>query len=615
MEKSISVISGEKRPVEQATGTKDGRTDATSADPAGPSAASALEGALRPGSAGAVPMNPAQLLMLQRLAGNQAARQLVSSAIPKPSAAPVATVQRRVVPALRSWLQRLLAARGGDLATMISANPAARLVGLDMGDRMDTVATVRAEVDAFEVAVGSSPGFGNAKAARIVSALENSQTSSALGSRLVTLFQASVDPLIGLAAVVTIDADRVRASLQAIPAQAQTALTRLATRLTGVAVPANLQASQGQLVTLNSELGAPTTEGVTASTTTRKANVETLLTPPAVASARAAAARAGRPPPAFIEAGYYDDLMAALHPVATEQWRVADETNRRTPMDMSSGGRVERVAAEAKRRVDALFGIFGSSAAPTLRVGTNLFDQSAQPGNPWDMARYFVKDFGDSRIKRVDDAHHAFDVARANELRADIIDHYSNTLPARSGNAPPPDLDARLGTTGAERRTRLALTDRMWPGQQQPATGRVYLTPREGQTPAETRRQYWNLFKTCIHEYLHTTAHPTYTSWYSRLQDPHHKITYQEGFTDWFTLKTWRSVFPEEVASNTALRQTVQGSADVDLVAARGDPPSPPHYPEMREAELMEAEIGLPNMRAAYFRGNTAVLGGERLPR
>ncbi len=28
----------------------------------------------------------------------------------------------------------------------------------------------------------------------------------------------------------------------------------------------------------------------------------------------------------------------------------------------------------------------------------------------------------------------------------------------------------------------------------------------------------------------------------------------------------------------------------------------------------METEIGLANMRAGYFRGNTAVLGGRRLP-
>ncbi len=563
-----------------------------------------------PGTAASHHLNASVLLSIQRSAGNRAAHQalLGGRARGRATAAPRPVAQRAIDRPTLSWLRGLLAARGGDLTTRINTDPAAGLIAMDAGDRMDTVASVRGDVDAFEVAVGSGPGFANPDAARIVSALEDSQTTDALGTRLLTLFRASVDPLAGLACLVTIDPERVRAALQANVARTTTAVAQLAARLAGATVPGNLAAAHALVTTIGSELAAPTTAGVTASTPTREANVEHLLTPPAVAAARAAAATAGRPPPAFVEAGYYRDLIEALHRVATDEYRVADQTNRRTPMDMSSGGRVEGVAAEAKRRVDALFGVFGSSAAPRMRVGVNLFDQSARPGDPRDMARWFVEDSGDDRIQHVDETHHAFGVARANDIREDVIDHYSNT-PAGSGHAAPAGLDARLGTGGAERRRRLTLTDRMWPGMQQ--AGRVFLTPREGRTPAQTRRLYWNLFKTCVHEYLHTTANATYTAWYERLQDPHHKITYQEGFTDWFTLKTWRSVFPNEVASNEAFRRTVQGSADVDLAAARGDPP---HYPEMDEARQMEAEIGLANMRAGYFRGNTAVLGGGRLP-
>jgi hypothetical protein len=35
----------------------------------------------------------------------------------------------------------------------------------------------------------------------------------------------------------------------------------------------------------------------------------------------------------------------------------------------------------------------------------------------------------------------------------------------------------------------------------------------------------------------------------------------------------------------------------------------------MAEAQQIEQEIGIANMRAAYFRGDTAVLGGTKLPR
>jgi hypothetical protein len=554
------------------------------------------------------PLDINRVLSMQRIAGNRATREMLSGAgrRPKPGSA---VVQRAVIPAEQTWLRGLLAARAAALTTQIAADPAARLMGLGVADRIDTVASVRADVDAFEVAVGGSPGFGNPNAARIVSALEGSQSNADLGTRLVTLFNASVDPLIGVACLVMVDLDRARAALQADVARTRTALARLTTRLAGVAIPANLRSANAFLTTLGSELASPTTAGLTASDAARETRVEALLTPPAVAAARAEAVRLGRPPPAFREAGYYTDMIEALHRVATDQFRAANETNRRTPMDMTAGGRVERIAAEAKRRVDGLFGVFGSSAAPRMTIGTTLFDQSARPGDPRDMARWFVADSGDARITRVDESHNAFGVDRANELREDVIDHYSNT-PAASGHAPAAGLDGRLGIGAAERRRRLTLTDRMWPGLQQ--AGRVFITPREGRTPAETRALYWNLFKTCIHEYLHTTANATYSAWYRRLTDPHHKITYQEGFTDWFTLKTWRSVFPDEVASNTALRTLIQGTADVDVAAASGDPS---HYPEMAEAQQLETLIGLPNMRAAYFRGNTAVLGGARLPR
>jgi hypothetical protein len=601
------LIQAEKTSADAAAVARAGAIEAPAHEPGEDAFALPGFAGLRPGSGSTERLDVDRVLTMQRLAGNRATRELLTR-LRRPTSRSAPVVQRRVIPAEQTWLRGLLAARGGPLATQIAGDPAARLMGIAMGDRMDTVASVRADVDAFEVAVGGAPGFGNANAARIVSALEDSQSNADLATRLVTLFNASVDPLVGLACLVTIDLDRVRAALQADVARTRTAITRLTTRLTGVAIPANLRSSNAFITTLGGELAAPTTAGVTASNAARETRVEALLTPPAVAAARAEAIRLGRPPPAFREAGYYSDMIEALHRVATDQYRAANETNRRTPMDMSAGGRVESIAAEAKRRVDGLFGVFGSSVAPRMTVGTNLFDQSARPGDPRDMARWFVADSGDDRIVHVDEAHNAFGVDRANEIREDVIDHYSNT-PAASGHAPAAGLDARLGTGAAERRRRLTLTDRMWPGMQQ--AGRVFITPREGRTPAQTRALYWNLFKTCVHEYLHTTANATYTTWYRRLTDPHHKITYQEGFTDWFTLKTWRSVFPEEVASNEAFRRLIQGSPDVDLAAASGDPS---HYPEMAEAEQLEATIGLPNMRAAYFRGNTAVLGGGRLP-
>ena len=133
------------------------------------------------------------MLSLQALAGNRATHDVLSRARRTTSVGTV--VQRRVIPAQQTWLRGLLASRGAALATAVAGDPAARLRAIaDMGDRMDTVASVRADIDAFEVAVGGAPGFANPNAARIVSALEDSQSNDDLATRLVTLFNASVDP-------------------------------------------------------------------------------------------------------------------------------------------------------------------------------------------------------------------------------------------------------------------------------------------------------------------------------------------------------------------------------------------------------------------------------------
>ena len=375
-------------------------------------------------------------------------------------------------------------------------------------------------------------------------------------------------------------------------------------------LPAHLLSARTYLEGLGREMANPTTEGLTPSTSTREAAVESLLTPPAVHHARAVAAARGGPAPTFVEAGYYNALMTALHAAVQAHWPSSDAMNSRASMDTSAGGHVEGIAGEAKRRVDALFGAYGSAAAPALTFASgNLRDQTTTAGDPFDLARWYIEDSGDAGIDAVKNTHNAFAAARANVIGRDVATHYANTG-APTSTALPADLDTRLGVNAAERVRRLTIIDRMWPGMA--GGGRVSIRARVGANDSDTRRQYWGLFKTLIHEYLHTTAHPTYTTWYGGLTDAHQKIVYQEGFTDLFTLKTWRSVFPDEVSSNAAFRQSVQGSTVLDLPAVGRDPA---HYPEMAEAQGLEGLIGLPNMRAAYFRGNTAVLGGRRLPR
>lgn len=519
-------------------------------------------------------------------------------------------IQRESRADARTWLKGLLAKRGAGLGAALA--PAAGKLASWSTDRLTVLLSgVRGSVDGFEAAIGAAGLLGDANARKVIGLLEGAQSNAALGVRLVDLFQNSLQPSLGLVIAAELPEVRLRAVVQT-HADGAKAVAAVRTRnpVGGVAAP--LKAVYDYLGTLSGELADPNKAGVTATTPTRETNVEAILTPPAVAAARAAAAAAGLPPPAFIPARYYEDLMAGLHQQVVANFAYFNKWNKRKPMDTKPGGHVEGIATEAKARVDALFGNYGSKPAPALTFAAgNLADRTTIAGDPFDMVRYFVNEGADTSVSSVQQAHHSFeDAAAAQVIEARVIEHYSGRSAPVAANEK--TALAATGVATAERIRQLQIIDKMWPGVAQ--GGNVSLRTREGGTAKETRGIYWGLFKTMLHEYLHTTANPIYTAWYEALKDSHHKTTFQEGFTDLFTLKAWNSIYPNEIAANRAFRQRIQGPADGDLdMGAVGREPS--HYPELAEAQKIEAEIGLANMRAGYFRGVTAVLGGTKLPR
>ncbi|MCK0111698.1 hypothetical protein MWU75_06055 [Ornithinimicrobium sp. F0845] len=437
----------------------------------------------------------------------------------------------------------------------------------------------------------------------------NALTTADLGNHLDTVFRTSARPEHGLVVAGGLPEDRLRAALQ-IPGH-EAALTILLAR-TSTGVRAILAPARAWLARLSAELASPDTAGVTASSATREADVKQILTPPATRSARAAAVAAGAPPPSFIAANYYEDLVPALHAQMLRYWAWAEPMDARAGLDVTPGGHVEGIAEEAKARVDALYGRFGSAGTPRLsfNAGT-LQDRGTIVGDPYDMTRWMVREgAGQSPVGAVQTAHHSFENAAASRAIEDrLIEHYSGrSNPTAAGEQ---GALAALGVPATERARRLQIIDRMWPGAA--SRGRVSVAARQGATVQETRAIYWGLFKTMIHEYLHTTEHRNYRAWYSSLRDSHHLTTFQEGFTDLFTLRAWRSVARGEIAANEAFRKKIQGPADgvFDSAAVGG---APGHYAELNEAQQIEALMGEANMKAGFFRGNTAVLSGSRLP-
>jgi len=117
------------------------------------------------------------------------------------------------------------------------------------------------------------------------------------------------------------------------------------------------------------------------------------------------------------------------------------------------------------------------------------------------------------------------------------------------------------------------------------------------------RAQMWELFHTCIHEYLHTLAHADFKSWARSFHvagDETRYNTLTEGFCDFFTLNVRTTVAPATVQA------TVEGPY------ANGNPPPVVHpgvYPSHAQAEQVVSVVGIKNAQRAYFGGDTKLIG------
>ncbi len=138
-----------------------------------------------------------------------------------------------------------------------------------------------------------------------------------------------------------------------------------------------------------------------------------------------------------------------------------------------------------------------------------------------------------------------------------------------------------------------------WEGAQ--LEGTVYLQRYKQKTKEGNRTQLWELFHTCIHEYIHSLAHPQYMA-YAGTLDATRYNTLVEGFDDFFTLTVRKTV-----SITPALQQQVEGpyfdaAAPVPAVTSGV-------YPSNAQAEQVVGIVGIRNAEAAYFQGRTQLIG------
>jgi hypothetical protein len=149
-----------------------------------------------------------------------------------------------------------------------------------------------------------------------------------------------------------------------------------------------------------------------------------------------------------------------------------------------------------------------------------------------------------------------------------------------------------------------------WEGAQ--LEGVVYLQRYKSQNKdkdkakEENRVQMWGLFQTCIHEYIHTLAHPDYQTWaqsFANGGDDTRYNTLIEGFCDFFTLNVRKAMSIDPVIA-----------AQVEGPYANGNPPAPDNsgvYPSHAQAEQVVSIVGIKNAQAGYFRGQTKLMGAS----
>jgi hypothetical protein len=252
----------------------------------------------------------------------------------------------------------------------------------------------------------------------------------------------------------------------------------------------------------------------------------------------------------------------------------------------------EVIAREAKEATDALYGAYNVAGAPMTSSGPtpnlrDVRDQSYNNSSLAQFANYLVT--GHNPInpvypgQRIHGPHNA-DLNRTTE--ADILRQAITTW-----------------MSDATHLNHLLELRRGWSGVQ--SGGTIFIQRWDMGNEADNRRQFWSMFQTMIHEYLHKITHPTFSTAARRLGRQREQV-FTEGGTSYFDKRVWQSIFPQEIASNATLRQDIEGAAypyDPAVIPAHHG------YAQMGQFERISNQVGEENAKAAYFKGEVDKIG------
>jgi peptidoglycan hydrolase-like protein with peptidoglycan-binding domain len=247
-------------------------------------------------------------------------------------------------------------------------------------------------------------------------------------------------------------------------------------------------------------------------------------------------------------------------------------------------------------------GVFGSSIALASRTPTSGF----QPGSS-------RMGLADATTRPVDEptilgwTEYFMDNGTYAPGQTQVAHHYDISRP---GDRAEHDRVRDLWLNGGGRAKATSMI-RAWPAEA--GTGTVFLQLRD---PAyQDRVGMWSLFGTLIHEFMHLAAHPSYAAAADAIGGAARDVLI-EGMDEHMTQQAWNAIRPT-IAGDRPLRQAVEGSfftepvnaADYAAGSAIDQRILGSHYDSMAGADAIAAQVGEPNVRAAYFMGHVECIG------
>ena len=281
----------------------------------------------------------------------------------------------------------------------------------------------------------------------------------------------------------------------------------------------------------------------------------------------------------------------------------------RTAANMMTSADVDRLAQRAKAVTDAVYGRYGSG--PALAFGVNVFDQfvqrqtfiSASTRNEDWAANWRVLKLlkGDDLIKRIDQEHGAVQ-GRPTEwgLIASVTGFPAQPPEVLDYNASPPHVTTGIVGT---RRAELLEIHMNWPASA--GVGQIYLRMSLETSDIANRNLMYRVFATIIHEYIHTLEDPNYRSYRQSLPEQRGNFVLREGMADYLAKLVW-----DNLIFDASLRGAIEDRFQDPHTPLSHAIPTPPRYSEWANAERMVGIVGIRNAMAAFFLGQTNLIGG-----